>query len=111
MQMIYLKSKSLLEATYQPSFNLTDRRIYDFALYVVQNQSTSFTKKEYEELYRNVNTQTLKKLVERLKDIMFTIERINGLESAYIFEEITYNRGKIDFKFSKEMEPHILIVR
>jgi hypothetical protein len=104
--MIVRKKKELLLAIYNPSMTLTERRIFEFAIYKWQTGDQSFRKKDLEGVFGNIGTRNVQKSVEKLNDIFFSIEE-DGIIEKPIFNDISYLNGVISFEWSDYIKQYI----
>lgn len=104
--MLTYKAKELLLARYIPSRSLTDMKTLETAILKFQAGLTSFKKSEYENLWGVISTsKDMKKSVEKLAEMQFKIDENKNPE--LIFNEMSYQRGIISFKFSDSYKKHI----
>lgn len=104
--MLTYKAKELLLARYIPSRSLTDMKILETAILKFQADLTSFKKNEYENLWGVISTsKEMKKSVEKLAEMQFEIDEYTGYE--LIFNEMSYQKGIISFRFSDSYKKYI----
>lgn len=104
--MIVRKKKELVVAKYNPSMTLTERRIFEFAIYKWQIGDQSFRKIDLEEVFGNIGTKKIQESAEKLNDISFSIEEDEILEKP-IFNDISYLNGVISFEWSDYIKQYI----
>lgn len=109
---LYKKSNKISMAQISKGLTLQQTQIIAYAIHKTQQDGTSsFQKKDIErQLGKKMTTQGLKRDTAALMDLKFSLTLADPKVFGFLnfFQRISYDHGKVSFKWSDDMVPHII---
>lgn len=107
------KSQAFSMAKLNHGLTLNQMQLLAYAIYATQRDgSTTFIKADFEKKFaiEQYKTSHAKEDAKKLVDIKFSTEDLENDSFRYwnVFQEIGYEKGTFDFKWTDRMLPHIL---
>lgn len=106
------KSNDFSMAKFSQGLTLNQTQLLAYAIYATQQDgSTTFIKPDFEKKFEMEKylTERINEDIKRLSNIQFSTDGLDKEKIRYwnMFQEISYDNGRFDFKWTDRMLPHI----